>query len=67
MTIVRCASFTAGKVMIRGASSVCALRLPCAPLHPSNVVTTVLTVIFQNIGAQLKESEKVPEGCDMHL
>lgn len=67
MTIVRCASFTAGKVMIRGASSVCALRLPCAPLHPSNVVATVLTVIFQNIGVQLKKSEKVPEGCDMRL
>lgn len=67
MTIVRCASFTAGKVMIHGASSVCALRLPCAPLHPSSVVTTVLTVIFQNIGVQLKESEKVLEGCDMRL
>lgn len=67
MTIVRCASFAAGKVMIRGASSVCALRLPCAPLHPSSVVTTVLTVIFQNIGVQLKESEKVLDGCGVSL
>lgn len=42
ITVVRCASFSTGKVMIGDAHSVCALERLCTPLYLSDLCAMLL-------------------------